>query len=166
MTISLVVAMATNRVIGKANGMPWRLPGEQKYFKAVTMGKPMIMGRKTYQSIGRPLPGRANIVVTRTGEVDGEGITVTHDFHEAVKLARAIAAGNETDEIMVIGGGNIYQQALPIADRIYLTEIHADVDGDTFFPPLNDHWHEVSRTPATPPEGGPAYDFVVLERRA
>jgi dihydrofolate reductase len=158
--------MAANRVIGKANGMPWRLPGEQKYFKAVTMGKPMIMGRKTHQSIGRPLPGRANIVVTRTGEVDGEGITVTHDFHEAVKLARAIASGNETDEIIVIGGGNIYQQALPIADRIYLTEIHADFDGDTFFPPLSDHWHEVSRTPATPPEGGPAYDFVVLERRA
>ena len=165
MTISLVVAMASNRVIGKANGMPWRLPGEQKYFKAVTMGKPMIMGRKTYESIGRPLPGRANIVVTRTCKINGEGVTVTHDFHDAVKLARAIAAGNETGEIMVIGGGNIYEQALPLADRIYLTEIHADFDGDTFFPPLNDHWHEVSRTPGTPPEGGPAYDFVVLERR-
>lgn len=164
MTVSLVVAMAANRVIGKVGGMPWRLPGEQKYFKAVTMGKPMIMGRKTYQSIGRPLPGRANIVVTRTGEVNAEGITVTHDFHDALKLARAIAEGNETDEIMVIGGGNIYEQALPLADRIYLTEIHADFDGDTFFPVLNDHWREVSRTPGTPPEGGPAYDFVVLER--
>lgn len=165
MTLSLVVAMAANRVIGIANGMPWRLPGEQKHFKAVTMGKPMIMGRKTYESIGRPLPGRANIVVTRTGDVDDEGITVTHDFHEAVKLARAIAAGNETDEIMVIGGGDIYEQALPLAHRIYLTEIHADFDGDTFFPPLNDHWREVSRTPGMPPEGCPAYDFVVLERR-
>lgn len=163
MTLSLVVAMAANRVIGKANGMPWRLPGEQRYFKAVTMGKPMIMGRKTYDSIGRPLPGRANIVVTR-GTLDVEGITVTHDFHEALKLARAIAAGNETDEIMVIGGGTIYEQAMPLADRIYLTEIHADFEGDTIFPPLSDHWREVSRTPGTPPEGGPAYDFLVLER--
>lgn len=164
MTLSLVVAMAANRVIGHAGGMPWRLPEDLKYFKAVTMGKPMIMGRKTYESIGRPLPGRANIVVTRTGEVNGEGITVTHDFHEAVKLARAIAAGNETDEIMVIGGGNIYEQALPLADRIYLTEIHADFDGDTFLPVLGDQWREVSRTPGTPPGGGPTYDFVVLER--
>lgn len=164
MTLSLVVAMAANRVIGHAGGMPWRLPGEQKYFKAVTMGKPMIMGRKTYESIGRPLPGRANIIVTRTGAVSGDGITVTHDFHEALKLARAIAAGNETDEVMVIGGGTIYEQALPLADRIYLTEIHADFDGDTVFPPLNDQWREVSRTPGTPPEGGPAYDFVVYER--
>ena len=145
-------------------GMPWRLPEDLKFFKAVTMGKPMIMGRKTYESIGRPLPGRANIVVTRTGEVNGEGITVTHDFHEAVKLARAIAAGNETDEIMVIGGGNIYEQALPLADRIYLTEIHADFDGDTFLPVLGDQWREVSRTPGTPPGGGPTYDVVVLER--
>lgn len=164
MTLSLVVAMASNRVIGKANGMPWRLPGEQKYFKAVTMGKPMIMGRKTFASIGKALPGRANIVLTRTGDVNAEGVTVTHDFHEAVKLARAIAAGNETDEIMIIGGSNIYEQALPLADRIYLTEIHAPYEGDAFFPPLNDHWREVSRTPGTPPEGGPAYDFVVLER--
>jgi len=95
----------------------------------------MIMGRKTFQSIGRALPGRANIVVTRTGVVEGEGITVTHSLQEALKLARAIAAGNETGEIMVIGGGNIYAQALPIADRIYLTEIHAEFDGDTHFPP-------------------------------
>jgi dihydrofolate reductase len=165
MTVSLVVAMAANRVIGKSGGLPWRLPGDLRFFKAVTMGKPLIMGRKTYESIGRPLPGRANIVVTRTGEVNAEGITVTHDFHEALKLARAIAAGNETDEVMVIGGGDIYRQALPLADRIYLTEIHAEFDGDTFFPPLGERWHEVSRTPGTPPEGGPAYDFVVLERR-
>lgn len=164
MTVSLVVAMAANRVIGKANGMPWRLPGEQKYFKAVTMGKPMVMGRKTFESIGKPLPGRANIVVTR-GTLDVEGITVVHDLHEALKLARAIAAGNETDEITVIGGGTIYEQALPLADRIYLTEIQADFDGDTFFPVLGENWREVSRTPGTPPEGGPAYDFVVYERR-
>ncbi len=163
MTVSLVVAMAANRVIGRANGMPWRLPGEQKYFKGVTMGKPMIMGRKTWESIGRPLPGRANIVVTR-GTLDVEGITVVHDLHEALKLARAIASGNETDEITVIGGGNIYEQAMPLADRIYLTEIHADFDGDTYFPVLGDNWREVSRTPGTPPEGGPAYDFVVYER--
>jgi dihydrofolate reductase len=163
MTISLVVAMAANRVIGEANGMPWRLPGEQKYFKAVTMGKPMIMGRKTWESIGRPLPGRANIVVTR-GDMAAEGVTVVHDLHEALKVARAIAAGNETDEITVIGGGNIYEQALPLADRIYLTEIHADFDGDTFFPPLGENWREVSRTPGTPPEGGPTYDFVIYER--
>ncbi|MGE0668224.1 MAG: dihydrofolate reductase [Sphingomonadales bacterium] len=164
MTVSLVVAVAANRVIGHAGGMPWRLPEDLKFFKSVTMGKPMIMGRKTFESIGKPLPGRANIVITR-GTLNAEGITVTHDLHEALKLARAIAAGNETDEIMVVGGGNIYEQALPLADRIYLTEIHADFDGDTFFPVLNEHWREVSRTPGTPPEGGPAYDFVVLERR-
>jgi dihydrofolate reductase len=163
MTVSLVVAMASNRVIGRSGGMPWRLPEDLKFFKSVTMGKPMIMGRKTFESIGRALPGRANIVVSRSGLM-AEGITTTGDFQEALKLARAIAEGNESDEVMVIGGGNIYEQALPLADRIYLTEIHADFDGDTFFPHVGDRWKEVSREAGTPPEGGPAYDFVVLER--
>ncbi|MBI1180118.1 MAG: dihydrofolate reductase [Alphaproteobacteria bacterium] len=163
MTLCLVVAMAANRVIGRAGGMPWRLPEDLKFFKAVTMGKPMIMGRRTFESIGRALPGRANIVVSRSG-LTAEGVTTTGDLQEALRLARAIAEGNESDEVMLIGGGTLYEQALPLADRIYLTEIHAEFEGDTFFPALGDRWREVSRTPGTPPDGSPAYDFVVLER--
>lgn len=120
--------MAKNRVIGKDNQMPWHLPADLKHFKAVTMGKPIIMGRKTYESIGRPLPGRQNIVVSRDPEHSVEGCDSATSFEEALVLVK------NSDEVMVIGGGLLYQQTLPLANKLYLTFIDLDVAGDTLFP--------------------------------
>lgn len=127
MHISLVVAMAHNRVIGKDNQMPWHLPSELKYFKEITMGKPIIMGRNTFESIGRPLPGRHNIVLTSAATLDAE-VTVANTPEAA------LAAAGEVNEVMVIGGGKVYQHFLPLATRLYITEIDLAVDGDTRFP--------------------------------
>lgn len=124
--------MANNRVIGKNNQMPWHLPEDLQHFKQTTMGKPIIMGRKTFESIGRPLPGRHNIVITRQDDYQPEGVSVAATFDEAKRLA-----GN-VEEIAVIGGGQLYKQLLPIADKLYLTEINIDVEGDTYFP----HWEK------------------------
>ncbi|MFB1035373.1 MAG: dihydrofolate reductase, partial [Sinobacterium sp.] len=134
MGLSLIVARASNGVIGKDNQLPWRLSEDLKYFKAVTMGKPVIMGRKTFESIGRPLPGRQNIVVTRNLDFMSAGITVVHS------IDAAIAAANEAAEIMLIGGTELYTLSLALADRIYLTAIHQDFDGDAHFPPLASQW--------------------------
>lgn len=128
MKIAMIAAMAHDRVIGKDNQMPWHLPEDLKHFKAVTMGKPVVMGRKTYESIGRPLPGRLNIVISRTPGLQIEGVTCVTSFDEAL-----VAAG-DCDELMVIGGGQLYAQLLPRADVLYLTEIDLAVDGDTRFP--------------------------------
>ncbi|MBM7070447.1 type 3 dihydrofolate reductase [Shewanella sp. 202IG2-18] len=132
MKISMIAAMTVNRVIGKDNQMPWHLPEDLKHFKASTMGKPIVMGRKTFESIGRPLPGRHNIVITRQSDFSVEGITAVSSFEEAKS-----AAGN-VEEIAVIGGGQLYKQLLPIADKLYLTLINIDVDGDTYFPDWDD----------------------------
>ncbi len=129
MRLALIVAMAENGIIGRGNDLPWHLSGDLKHFKSVTMGKPMIMGRKTFDSIGKPLPGRANIVVTRDPSLRAEGVRVVHDFHEALRVAEGIARGGGAEETIVIGGAQIYELALPKADRIYLTEIHQSVDG-------------------------------------
>lgn len=138
--ISLVVAASTNNVIGAKGELPWRLSGDLQRFKALTMGKPVVMGRLTYESIGRALPGRQNIVITRQPEFEAEGCDVVQSVDAAVKTA------GDAEEIMVIGGSHIYQAFLPIADRIYLTRVHAEVEGDTFLPDvLADEWHEVSR---------------------
>ncbi len=126
--ISLIVAMANNRVIGKNNQMPWHLPADLGHFKAVTLGKPIIMGRKTYESIGRPLPGRRNIVISRNHDYKAEGCDIAGSLEEALALV------NEAEEIMIIGGGHLYSQAIPLAKRLYLTFIDLDVDGDTQFP--------------------------------
>jgi len=164
MTISLIVAQGDNRVIGRQGGMPWHLSGDFKFFKATTMGKPVIMGRKTHQSIGRPLPGRTNIVVTRDPAFAAEGVELARDLTAALELAAATGS----PEIMVIGGAEIYRQALADADRIYLTEVHLSPDGDAHFPALAaDEWREVSRESRS--EKGPDgtivdYDIVVLER--
>lgn len=128
MHISLVVAMAADRVIGKDNAMPWHLPSELKYFKDITMGKPMVMGRRTYESIGRPLPGRHNIVLTRQNVELPPEVSVVRSIEEALQTA-----GN-VDEVMVIGGGEIYRQFLPLATRLYITQIDLHVEGDTRFP--------------------------------
>ncbi len=126
--ISLVAAMAKNRVIGKDNGMPWHLPADLKHFKAVTLGKPIIMGRKTYESIGRPLPGRQNIVISRDPTYQLDGCDTVTSFEAALELTKHI------EEVMVVGGGFLYSQVLPLANKLYLTFIDLEVDGDTQFP--------------------------------
>lgn len=130
--ISLIVAASTNNVIGVRGRLPWRLRGDLQYFKSVTMGKPIIMGRKTYASIGRALPGRQNIVMTRQADFAAAGCTVV------VSQQAALAAAAGAAEIMVIGGGQLYELFLPQAQRIYLTRVHTEVDGDAFFPALDD----------------------------
>ncbi|GGA97638.1 dihydrofolate reductase [Brucella endophytica] len=143
--ISLVVAIAQNGVIGRDNGLPWRLSTDMKRFKAITMGKPVIMGRKTWESIGRPLPGRVNIVVTRDATFSPEGAEMAHSVESALELARARAAEAGVDEICVIGGGEIYRQSLPLADRLHVTEVVGEVEGDTTFPVIDPAtWRKVS----------------------
>jgi len=141
MKISLVVAMADNGVIGRDNGLPWRLSTDLKRFKAMTLGRPVLMGRKCYQSIGKPLPGRANIVITRDMSYRPEGVSIAHSVEEALAQAGAQAEASGVDEICVIGGGEIYQQALASADLLHVTHVLADIDGDTFFPAIDtDVW--------------------------
>jgi len=137
--ISLIVATSTKNVIGVQGDLPWRLSSDLKRFKALTMGKPIVMGRLTYESIGRPLPGRRNIVITRQRGFEAEGCDVVSSIDEAIRVAGTAA------EIMIIGGGDIYRQFLPRAERIYLTRVQADIDGDVFFPELAaGEWHETS----------------------
>ncbi|MGD1879348.1 MAG: dihydrofolate reductase [Kiloniellaceae bacterium] len=165
--IALIVARADNGVIGRAGGLPWHLSGDLKFFKAQTLGKPVVMGRKTYQSIGKPLPGRPNLVVTRDGAFRAEGVEVFATVEAALARAQALAAESGADEVMVIGGGQIYDLTLPLADRVYLTEVHAAPDGDTRFPDLDPAvWQETRRdAPVSGGEGQPAFSIVVLERR-
>jgi dihydrofolate reductase len=139
--VCLIVVVADNGVIGMSGAMPWHLPSELKYFRARTIGKPVIMGRKTFQSIGKPLPGRDNIVITRDVEFKAPGATVVATLEAAMAAGRVAAAKLSASEIMVIGGAEIYRQALASADRVYLTRIHVTPAGDTFFPPLDAaHW--------------------------
>ena len=166
MRLALIVAIAENRVIGRDNRLPWRIPADLRHFKATTMGKPVIMGRKTFQSIGRPLPGRTNIVISRDPAFAADGVAVAGDFETALECANRSAARAGVDEVMVIGGAEIYAEALARADRIYLTEVHRAVDGDVHFPEIDrDQWRESRREdhPAPTPDG-PAYSFVVLDR--
>jgi len=137
--ISIIVAASTNNVIGAQGDLPWRLSDDLKRFKAVTMGKPIVMGRKTWESIGRALPGRQNIVITRQEDFVADGCDVV------ASVAAAISAAGDVDEIMVIGGSQVYELFLPEARRLYLTRVQADVDGDAFFPAVDEsEWHLVS----------------------
>ncbi len=165
-TIALIVAVAENGVIGRDGGMPWHQRSDLRRFRALTMGKPVVMGRKTFQSLPKPLDGRDNIVVTRDRAFAVEGVLVATSLEAAIDLARDCARRHRTDEIMVIGGAEIYAGALPWADRIYLTRIHAAPEGDTYFPePDPAQWQEVRREPL--PRGDrddyPA-TLIVLER--
>jgi len=166
MRLSLIVAMAENRMIGLDGAMPWHISADLKYFKQVTMGAPVIMGRKTFQSIGRALPGRANIVITRDRNFSADGIEVVHDLESALRKSGAICLIEGKDEVFVIGGAQIYELALAKADRIYLTEIHAMPPGDTLFPEINpEAWTEVSRQDHEPEStDGPAFSFLILDR--
>jgi dihydrofolate reductase len=165
--IVLIVAVAENGVIGRDNGMPWRLPGDLKHFKKTTLGKPVIMGRRTFESIGKPLPGRQNIVLTRDANFRAEGVQAARNIDEALSLAEREATKLGADEIAVIGGGEVYAQALPRAARVYLTEVHAAPDGAAHFPKLDrGDWREISRDgPFRSADDTYSHSFVVLERR-
>jgi dihydrofolate reductase len=166
--ISLIVAVAENGVIGRNGALPWHVPSDLKTFRRITMGKPLVMGRKTFTSIGKPLPGRDNIVVTRDAAFDAAGTDHAASIDAALSIARAKAAERGVDEIMVIGGAEIFALTLPMADRIYLTRIHARPDGDVVFPePDPGVWREVSRAPVPPdPRDDAAATLLVLERAA
>ncbi|MCJ7557076.1 MAG: type 3 dihydrofolate reductase [Gammaproteobacteria bacterium] len=161
MLVSLVVAMSENGVIGRDNALPWHLPADLRQFKTLTLGKPIIMGRKTYESIGRPLPGRQNIVLSRDTGFQAPGCDICTSLQQALVLA-----GN-ADEVMVIGGGALYEEVLVHADRIYLTEIHASIEGDTRFPEIDPaRWREIARERHAADERNSLdYSFVTLARR-
>jgi dihydrofolate reductase len=166
--IVLVVAVAENDVIGRDNAMPWRIRSDLKYFRSVTMNKPVVMGRKTYASIGKPLPGRTNIVVTRQADFAEPGVVVAPGIEQALSAARGDALRRGSNEIAVIGGTEIFVQTLPLASRIALTRVHASPPGDTFLPPIDATvWRETGRTPH---ERGPGDDYgftiVQYEREA
>lgn len=130
----IVVAVAENGVIGRKQELPWRIPGDLKHFKAVTMGKPIVMGRKTYESIGKPLPGRTNLVLTRDSDWRAEGVVVAHSLDEILRLADEDAKKTGASEIAIIGGSTMFEKTLPIAAKIELTEVHASPEGDVMFP--------------------------------
>ncbi|MDG1944287.1 MAG: dihydrofolate reductase [Halioglobus sp.] len=165
-TLALIFAVARNGVIGKDNDLPWRLPEDMRHFKAVTMGKPIVMGRKTYDSIGRPLPGRSNIVVTRNASFQAEGVSVVSSLNDAVELAERISKGDGVDEVVIMGGAEIYAAALPLSDRLYATEVHADVEGDTLLPAVDwTQWREISRKRHNARSPNPYdYSFVRFDR--
>ena len=163
--VAMIAAMDRNGVIGVDNQLPWYLPEDLRFFKRMTQAKPLVMGRKTYQSIGRALPGRLNIVVTRDPAFHAEGVRVCHDLPAALRLADQQATIDGVEEIMVMGGAQIYAQALPFASRLYLTEVDVEVAGDARFPALDQaEWEEVQRVPGEPAEGQPAYQFVQYHR--
>lgn len=164
--IQIVVARAENGVIGRDGDMPWRLPSDLKHFKAATLDAPVIMGRKTFQSIGRPLPGRANIVISRTG-FQADGVEVFATLEAAIARACDIAAQAGAKKISVIGGGEIYRQAMEVADELLITEVQADIDGDTVFPTLDSQvWQQVSLTdPVQAEKDSHSVRFGVWRRR-
>jgi dihydrofolate reductase len=164
-TIAFVVARADNGVIGRDNALPWHLPADLRHFKRLTVGKPVVMGRKTFESIGKPLPGRHNIVLTRDPDWRADGATVVPNLAEAVAAA-GLDPKTRAGEVMIIGGAAVYAEALPIATRVHLTEVHMAPEGDTVLPPFDpDHWRETAREDHDAEDGHPAYSFVTLDRR-
>lgn len=163
MIISLIVAVSDNDVIGKENAVPWYLPADLAHFKQTTMGHPIIMGRKTHESIGRALSGRYNVVITHQKNYQAKGCIVVESLERAIDEAKKVQ-GN--DEIFIIGGAEIYNQALPLASRLYLTRVHTKMDGDKFFKFDRSQWHHASTDTHTTDEKNPYdYDFIVLERK-
>ncbi len=161
--LSLFVAHANDRVIGYENDMPWDVPGDLAYFKRRTMGKPIIMGRKTYESIGRPLPGRLNIIITRNASYEvPEGVVVTTSLEEAIRVGYADGA----QELMIIGGEQIFKEAIDRADRMYITKIDETYKGDTFFPSYDlQEWNTIEASPTEINDEGVPYTFYVYERK-
>lgn len=163
--LSLIAALGENRVIGVDNRMPWHLPGDFKYFKATTLGKPIIMGRKTWDSLGRPLPGRLNIVVSRQTDLAPEGAEVFPSLEAAVERAEAWALEQGVDELMLIGGAQLYAQGLELADRLYLTRVALSPEGDAWFPEFDrSQWTLMSNAENAAEGDKPAYNFEVWEK--
>lgn len=165
MRVSTIVGMGNNNEIGKGNDIPWYLPADLKYFKRITSGHPIIMGRKCFESIGRPLPNRTNIIVSRNPEFYREGCILVH----SIGAALSVAEDKGTDEAFIIGGGEIYRRGLPISSRLYLTNIDITVeDADVFFPKINfDYWNVISKESHQKDAKNPYdYTFQVLERKA
>lgn len=160
MQLSIIVAMDRNRVIGRGDTLPWHISSDLKNFKKITMGNPIIMGRKTHESIGRPLPGRENIILTRDKNYSSEGCTVLHSMDEIFEHCK------DVDEVMITGGSEIYKLSLEKATRLYLTEVHTEIEGDTFFPEFDrNEWKELSREDHSSDEKNEFdYSFVLLER--
>jgi dihydrofolate reductase len=164
--LAIIVAVAENGVIGNNNSLPWKLPEDLQNFKRITMGKPVVMGRKTYESIGKPLPGRTNIVITRNVSFHAEGVQVVHSIDDALAMASEIAAHAGVGEVMVMGGADIYAATIPRADRLYITEVHASVEGDAVLPTIDwTCWREVCREQRVAQSPNPYdYSFVCYER--
>ena len=156
MLISIIAAMAENRVIGRGNEMPWEIPSELKRFKEITMGHPVIMGRRTFESIGRPLPGRKNVIITRQLDYSAADSVIVPD------LQAALSACAGADEVFICGGDTVYREAMPIADKIYLTIIDEEFEGDSFFPEIPEDFVEIRRMTVT--EDVLPYDMVLYER--
>jgi dihydrofolate reductase len=162
MVLSIIVAASSNNVIGKDNKLPWHLPEDLKYFKNTTWAMPVVMGRKTYESIGKPLPGRTNIVITRNKDLKIEGVEAVQSLNEAME----IAGRHDVKEVFIIGGAEIFNTFLPLVSRIYLTRIHREMDGDVFFPVFNKtNWQLVKNKDCEPDEKNPfSYSFEVWEK--
>lgn len=159
--ISLMVAHDPDRVIGLNNDLPWHIPEDLAYFKEKTMGKAMVMGRKTYESIGRPLPGRLSIIVTRNKDYSAvEGVVVVHDLDEAIAKASEYA-----EEVMIIGGAEIFKLSMEVADRLYITEIGQHFEGDTFFPEYNSEWQLTEKTEVMTSKNGTTFSYLVYDKK-
>jgi len=158
--LSIIAAMDRKRLIGRENQLPWHLPADLQHFKKITMGKPIIMGRKTWESLGRPLPGRTNIVITRNQGYKAEGATVVHS------LDAALLAAGDAEEAMIIGGANLYKQALPDADRLYLTKVDGEFEGDAWFPELDMSMWDPVQTEAHGPDEKNRHAYQFMELRA
>ena len=160
MRLALIVAMAENQVIGRNNQLPWHIRADLRHFRKLTMGRPIIMGRRTHESIGRPLPGRDNIVITADRHYQADGCQVVHSIEQA------LAAAGDCEEAMIIGGANLYRQTLAAADRLYMTLVKAKPEGDTWFPVIEpQQWREIEReTHKADEQNDFDYDFVVLDR--
>jgi dihydrofolate reductase len=167
MKIVLVAAVGDNNVIGRDGQLPWRLKSDLAHFRAVTIHKPVVMGRKTYQSIGKPLKDRSNIVISRDAEFSVPGVVTAPSFEAALELARKDAEARGADEIMIVGGSDIFAAALPLADRLEITHVHASPEGDVAFPPINPTlWREVSRTEhAAGPQDDAGFAVATYVRR-
>ena len=167
MNLAVICALSENRIIGRSNELPWHLPGDLKYFKQTTLGSPIIMGRKTWESIGHPLPGRSNIVVSRNNQLTIEQVQTADSLTGAIKLAREIAVPDNVSEVFVIGGAELYREAFPLADRLYLTRVHSEVEGDTYLEGFKEKdWIEISReTFNVADHEGHNYSICILEKR-
>lgn len=165
LTVALIAAMSSSRVIGVDNQLPWHLPADLQFFKATTMHKPVVMGRKTFESIGKPLPGRLNVVVSRQPDLKIEGVEVVASLEQAIEVA---AQSADHGEIMVIGGTQIYNQAISLANKLYITEVDCDVEGDAHFPVIDSaQWQVISKA-AHKADDRHAYDFafVIYEKKS